>query len=148
MGNQVQKQQIQRITSLPNGNAKFAEILDRQLSQFSDAEIQAFLDNVVDQVDSEYEKSPVPSPRSSLPPQPAVIAKTKSVKPTFMVQKIRNIRSLYHVESTISSGSSCHVLRARERSTGNVVAVKQMSKSKHFNTRLFKTEVEMLSVLD
>lgn len=116
MGNQVQKEHIKAAQS--QGTAKFAEILDQQLNQFSDSQIHAFLDRVVDQVDSEYEQSPGPEPKVG----PKMSRRRTGDSETFKVRKIDHINSLYQMEEKISQGSSCTVMKAREFKTGDVVA--------------------------
>ena len=117
MGNQQQREHIKAAQS--HGNAKFSEILDQHLNQFSDAEIHAFLDRVVDQVDSQYS-----SDENTRNPTPKAQASKHSTgdSETFKVRKIAHINSLYEVEEKISGGSSCTVMKAREFRTGNVVA--------------------------
>ena len=108
----MQKQQLK--SALPQGTIKFSEILEQQLNQFSDAEVQIFLDRVVEEVNAHYEPEDGAHPKSAK----ANLSDSKS----FKVRKIDHITKLYHMETKIAGGSSCSVYKARDLKTGNVFA--------------------------
>ena len=66
----------------------------------------------------------------------------------FRVRRVKDIDALYQNLRPLGSGSSCSVMNMKERATGDIYAVKELTTSVPFHSLLFQNEVEMLSVLE
>ena len=76
-------------------------------------------------------------------------SKNLTIKKEFFIRQTDgDITQYYEVLKKIGEGVSAKVYKVKEKSTGEIKALKQVEKSKLPDVKYFETEIKLLSLLD
>ena len=134
---------------------RFPQTFKDTLSAFKTEELNEIIDNVEDEVGSQYEdteekaESVEHKPKPPPPPPLKKIRIPSSPNLLFVPSQniVPNINTFFKYIKQLGSGASCRVLKARNIQNNQLYAVKELVGKIGVNTRLFSEEVKLLKKL-